>query len=77
MTRREVLTNIICAYIQTNHGLPKLDSRGNLNDSWIHLTDAICKATPDNILATNTCNCEDFACDNWNDEIDQIEKYAY
>lgn len=75
MTRREVLTNIICAYIQTNHGLPKLDSKGNLNDSWIHLTDAICKATPDNIPAIDTC--KDSASNNWDDVMDQTEKYAY
>lgn len=43
MTRREVLTNLICAYIQTNHGLPKMDEDGNLNSSWVHLTDAICR----------------------------------
>lgn len=77
MTRREVLTNIICAYIQTNHGLPKLDSEGNLNDSWIHLTDAICKATPDIIPAIDTCSCKASAYNDWNDEMDQIEKYAY
>ena len=75
MTRREVLTNIICAYIKTNNGLPRLDSKGNLNDSWIHLTDAICKATPENIPATDTH--KDSASNNWDDVIDQIEKYAY
>ena len=75
MTRREVLTHVICAYIKTNNGLPRLDSKGNLNDSWIHLTDAICKAAPENIPATDTC--KDSASNNWDDVMDQIEKYAY
>lgn len=75
MTRREVLTNIICAYIKTNNGLPRLDSKGNLNDSWIHLTDAICKATPENIPVTDTH--KDSVSNNWDDVMDQIEKYAY
>lgn len=46
-----------------------------LMDSWIHLTDAICKATPENIPATNTR--KDSASNNWDDVMDQIEKYAY
>ena len=75
MTRREVLTHVICAYIKTNNGLPRLDSKGNLNDSWIHLTDAICKATPENIPVTDTR--KDSVSNNWDDVMDQIEKYAY
>lgn len=72
MTRREVLTSIICAYIQTNHGLPKLDSKGNLNDSWIHLADAICNATPEQ--PKDVTEVPKFSDDS---PYDEIEKYAY
>ena len=47
MTRREVLTNLICAYIRTNNGLLGLNSNGNLNKVWLDLTDAICNVAPE------------------------------
>ena len=46
MTKREVLTNLVCAYIRTNNGLPSLDSNGNLNKMWLDLADAICNVAP-------------------------------
>ena len=47
MTKREVLTNLICAYIRTNNELPSLTINGNLSRRWLDLIDAICKATPE------------------------------
>lgn len=47
MTKREVLTNLVCAYIRTNNGLPSLTINGGLSRTWLDLVEAICKATPE------------------------------
>lgn len=46
MTRREVLTNIVCAYIQSG-SFPKLDPEGNFNPAWYATVEAICKKYPE------------------------------
>lgn len=47
MTRREVLTNIVCSYIQGCGSFPKLDSEGNFNPAWYATVEAICKKYPE------------------------------
>lgn len=47
MTKREVLTNLVGAYICANNELPKLNINGNLSRRWLDLVDAICNATPE------------------------------
>lgn len=47
MTRREVLSNIVCAYIQGCGSFPKLDSEGNFNPAWYATVEAICKKYPE------------------------------
>lgn len=46
MTRREVLTNIVCAYVQCG-SFPKLDPEGNFNPAWYATVEAICKKYPE------------------------------
>lgn len=47
MTRHEVLTNIVCAYIQGCGSFPKLDSKGQFNPAWYATVEAICDKYPE------------------------------
>lgn len=71
MTRREVLSNIVCAYIQGCGSFPKLDSEGNFNPAWYATVEAICKKYPEEdkqeVRLMSATDCESWlnlkACD--------------
>lgn len=47
MTKREVLTNLVCSYIQGCGKFPKLNSEGNFEETWFKTTEAICRKYPE------------------------------
>ena len=41
LTKREILNNIVCAYIQGTGSFPKLSADGKFADPWYKTVDAI------------------------------------
>lgn len=50
MTKQEILTRLVCAYIQGCGKFLKLDPNGDLNEAWYATVDAIYTAYPEQPL---------------------------